>query len=149
MGLKHFILNLFEQGYTKEQVEARVIDYFKIKDKKNDKKIAYANRQMNSMKRHNFRANTSQAHKYSEKAEVENIFLESVEEVKRDMARKMSTKMAMDSTQNNEEYKIARLSMYMNNPTKILMEQCVSQKVSLMDLFDEMFGQGGYSGEAF
>jgi hypothetical protein len=56
------------------------------------------------------------------------------------MGRKISTKMAMDCSQKNEDYKIARLSTYMNNPTKILMEHCVSQKAPLMDLFDEMFG---------
>jgi hypothetical protein len=37
----------------------------------------------------------------------------------------------------------------MNNPSKILLEQIVSQRAPLMDLFDEMFGQGGYSGQAF
>jgi hypothetical protein len=121
-GVKHFILNLFDQGYTKEQVEARVIEYFKLNDKKKDKKIAYANRQLDSLKRHNYRAHTSQAHKYSEKAEVESIFLEGVEEVKKDIGRKISTKMAMDTGQKTEEYKIARLSQYMNNPTKILLE---------------------------
>jgi hypothetical protein len=36
-----------------------------------------------------------------------------------------------------------------NNPSRILLEQTVSQKAPLMDLFDEMFGQGGYSGAAF
>lgn len=49
----------------------------------------------------------------------------------------------------NKEFKIARLSEYVNNPSRILLEQTVSQKAPLMDLFDEMFGQGGYSGAAF
>lgn len=44
MSLKEYILSLFDQGLTKEQVEAKVIEYFKAKDVKKDRKIAYSNR---------------------------------------------------------------------------------------------------------
>jgi len=46
------------------------------------------------LKKHNFRANTAQAQTYSQKAEVEALFLDGVEEVKKDTAKKIATKMA-------------------------------------------------------
>jgi hypothetical protein len=85
LGIKDYILNLFEQGLTKEQVEAKVIEYLKMKDKNKDRKIAYSNRQLDSLKRYNFRGNTHHAHGYSEKAEVEGLFLDGVEEAKKDI----------------------------------------------------------------
>jgi hypothetical protein len=44
LSLKEYILSLFDEGLTKEQVEAKVIEYFKAKDLKKDRKIAYSNR---------------------------------------------------------------------------------------------------------
>jgi hypothetical protein len=44
LSLKEYVLSLFDQGLTKEQVEAKVIEYFKAKDLKKDRKIAYSNR---------------------------------------------------------------------------------------------------------
>ena len=38
-GLKDYILSLFDQGYSKEQVESLIITYIKKSDKKLDKKI--------------------------------------------------------------------------------------------------------------
>ena len=105
-----------------------IIEYIKAKDIKKDRKIAYSNRQLDSLKRYNFRANTHHAHGYSEKAEVEGIFLEGVEEVKKDIGKQISTKMSMHANSNAksdqkiQEFKISRLSNYMNNPSKILLE---------------------------
>ena len=44
LSLKEYVLSLFDEGLTKEQVEAKVIEYFKAKDLKKDRKIAYSNR---------------------------------------------------------------------------------------------------------
>lgn len=44
MSLKEYVMSLFDQGLTKEQVEEKVIEYFKAKDLKKDRKIAYSNR---------------------------------------------------------------------------------------------------------
>lgn len=58
LSVQEYIMSLFNQGMTKEQVETKVIEYFKAKDRKKDRKIAYSNRQLDSLKRYNYRAHT-------------------------------------------------------------------------------------------
>jgi hypothetical protein len=90
---------------------------------------------------------------YSEKAEVENVFLEAVEEVKKDLSKHQSTRLAVKSSSkgimNTKEATMDRVGEYFESPQKFLMEQVVDNKHALMEIFDEIFGHGGYSGVAF
>ena len=42
-----------------------------------------------------------------------------------------------------------RVGGYFEVPQRLLVEQAVSNRVALMEIFDEIFGHGGYSGVAF
>lgn len=73
---------------SKGDIEARVIDKFRKLDKKNNKKINLKHKKLEIMKKHNYKARTSQAYGFSEKAEVETLFLASIEEIKNDLVKK-------------------------------------------------------------
>ena len=50
---------------------------------------------------------------------------------------------------NSKEATMDRVGEYFERPQKMIMEQVVDKKVALMEIFDEIFGHGGYSGVAF
>jgi hypothetical protein len=50
---------------------------------------------------------------------------------------------------NTKEATLDRVGEYFERPHKFLMEQAVDNKIALMEIFDEIFGHGGYSGVAF
>ena len=73
---------------SKGDIEARVIEHFRKLDKKNNKKINVKHKKLEVMKKQNYKARTSQAVGFSEKAEVETLFLDSIEEIKNDLLKK-------------------------------------------------------------
>ena len=96
---------------------------------------------------------STQAQGYSEKAEVESVFIDAVEEVKKNLHKLTSTRLAVKASSigamNKKEVMIDRVSEYFEKPQKIFMQQVIDNKIALMELFDQIFGHGGYSGVAF
>lgn len=62
--------------------------FIKRKNKKLERKVAACNRRIDYIRAYNYRARASHAQEFSEKAEVENLFLDAVEEVKKDVAKR-------------------------------------------------------------
>lgn len=58
---------------------------------------------MDALRKHNFRARGSQAHGFSEMAEVENLFIDGVEEYKKEIKKKVSAKLAVSATLNQRK----------------------------------------------
>jgi hypothetical protein len=50
---------------------------------------------------------------------------------------------------NTKEALMDRVGGYFEMPQRLLVEQAVNNRVALMEIFDEVFGHGGYSGVAF
>ena len=62
-----------------------------------DRKIVKKHKRLNSMRNYNYHARASNAKEFSEKAEVENLFLECIDEYKKDISSKRSTKLAFQA----------------------------------------------------
>ena len=81
------------------------------------------------------------------------MFLESAEEIKKDISKQASTRLAaqasLKSTLNNEKLQAERVKKIVQSNRNALMEQVITNKRAIMDVFDEMFGHNGYSGIAF
>jgi hypothetical protein len=95
--VKEFILELYAQGLDNDQIEGRVIKYFKLKQGKKERQISSKHRKLDSMRSLNMRAKISHVHGFSEKAEMENLFIDCMEEYKKDITRKGRTQMAISS----------------------------------------------------
>ena len=50
---------------------------------------------------------------------------------------------------NTKEALMDRVGGYFEMPQRLLVEQAVNNRAALMEIFDEVFGHGGYSGVAF
>lgn len=83
-----------EEALTKEQVEERVIELVRARDKQIDKKIGQIKSRLETARKQNYRLKNHNAQAYSEKAEVEAAFIEGLEEAKREVAKKQSVRMA-------------------------------------------------------
>jgi adenylosuccinate synthase len=84
----------YEGGLSKEDVEAHLIEYFRRFDSKANKKIDSTKRRIFNLRKENYTRKSSQAHDISEKAEVENLSLESAEEIKKEISKQASTRLA-------------------------------------------------------
>lgn len=108
---------------------------------------------LDTVRKQNYRLKNQSAQAYSEKAEVEAAFIEGLEEAKRDVAKKQSVRMAERANASSGQQalikKMQHISECIARPEQILIEQTVQNKVALMEIFDALFGHGGYSGVAF
>ena len=71
----------------------------KQKNKKLEKKITQKSKRIEYLRGYNYRARASHAQGFSEKAEVENLFLDAVEEFKKGIQKKQSTNLASTAGQ--------------------------------------------------
>ena len=61
----------------------------------------------------------------------------------------MAVKSTSKGVMNTKEALMDRVGGYFEMPQRLLVEQAVNNRVALMEIFDEVFGHGGYSGVAF
>lgn len=88
--VKEFVLDLIKKGYSKEKIESRILKYFKLYDLTRDDKIENLQRKLENYKRSNMKIKNTKAFDFSEKSEVENLFLDSIEECKKDVIKRKS-----------------------------------------------------------
>lgn len=102
-------------------------------------------RRLDQLKKHNARAKTSHAQESSERTDVENLFLDCVDECKKDLAKKR-----MIGVSKNYPDSFFRADDDMPNTEQgapeAVLEQAVTNKDVLISLFEMMFGSGGYMG---
>ncbi|TNV85696.1 hypothetical protein FGO68_gene217 [Halteria grandinella] len=155
--VSEYVLSLFNQELSNQEIEQKVSDYFKKKEKKKDKTIQIQHRRLDSLRKFNYKARGSQAHGISEKAEVENLFLECIEEYKKDVKKRHQSQLAINATLQRDDIQVEkspltvkRLSsqIIIDNKNKTL-DKVVTRVTLLSQVFDQMFGKGGYSGVAF
>jgi hypothetical protein len=67
--------------------------------------------------------------------------------------KQASARLAMKANKNGplngKEATLDRIGPYFERPQKLMLEHAVDNKIALMEIFDEIFGHGGYSGVAF
>lgn len=90
---------LYNQEMSIEEIEALIVKQFKNKDKKLDRKIKLKNQRLDHLRNFNYRARASHAQGFSEKAETENLFLDAVEEFKKDLLKRRSSQLAISAHQ--------------------------------------------------
>ena len=64
-----------------------MLGYFKKFDRKKDKTIKVKHTRLDSLRQYNYKTKSSKAQGYSEKAEIEELFLECVEEIKKGLSK--------------------------------------------------------------
>eukprot|EP00347_Sterkiella_histriomuscorum_P006538 403352386 len=140
--IKEFVLDLFKRGYSKEKIELKVAKFFKIYDMSRDDKIEEVQRKIEFQKRSNMRIKNSQAQGYSDKAEVENLFLDCIDECKKDLIKKKT----MNNGQSQAKFQNNMIVEQTSYESQALIEQVTFNKEVLISVFEEIFGTGGYVG---
>lgn len=88
--IKEFVLDLFKRGYPQQKIELKVAKFFKLYDLSRDERLEDLKRQLEQQKKSNSRIKNSCALDYSEKSEVENLFLDCIDECKKELLKKKS-----------------------------------------------------------
>ncbi len=82
--MKDYILDLFKQGIEPEQVEPRILEFFKDYDQSKEPLILKVQRRIDNLKKVSSKIKTSRGQEVSDKSEIENFFLDCIDEVKKD-----------------------------------------------------------------
>ena len=83
--IKEYIKDLFlKNKASKTQVMDEIIKFFRAYDASRDLNILILKKQVLAQKRENQKLKTSNAFDYSEKAEIENLFLDCIEQTKKE-----------------------------------------------------------------
>lgn len=89
-NIKHFVLDLFRRGYDQLKVQKKILKFFKVYDMSRDSNIQVMQRQLDHHKRINLKLKNGKAIDISDKTELENLFLDCVDECKKDVLRRKS-----------------------------------------------------------
>jgi N-formylglutamate amidohydrolase len=81
------VLKLQTQGLTQNQIDDRIIKFFDSYDQSQEKKIEKLNQKLFDFKSKNKRIRNKQAGEHTEKSEYENLFLDCVDECKKEVLR--------------------------------------------------------------
>ena len=129
--VKEFILDLFRRGYHQDKIQSKILKFFKAYDLSRDGNIDSMQKKLDTEKKTNSKIKNSMALDHSDKTEIENLFLDCVDECKKEVLRKKTiasrSQLHAGITQSNES-------------GQALIEQIVLNKESLLGVFEEMFG---------
>lgn len=129
------MLDLFKRNYNREKIEFKIAKFFKLYDLSRDEQIVELQKKLCTVKKNNLRMKSAKANDFAEKSEIENLFLDSVEEWKKEILRRTSMKYDGAETTNYDL-------------SQVMIEKLVSNKELLITFFEEMFGSGGFVGSA-
>ena len=88
------MLSLYDCGLSREEIEDNIVKCFKQQSKRSDYKIKEKHRRLESLRRNNYKARGFQAKDVSERAETENLFIDCIEEFKKEIQKRRSTHLA-------------------------------------------------------
>ncbi|CDW90797.1 UNKNOWN [Stylonychia lemnae] len=140
--IKEFVQDLFKRGYSKEKIELKIAKFFKLYDLSRDERIDTLQRRLENQKRNNLKIKNYKAQDYSEKSEIENLFLDCVDECKRDLLKKKAMNASQAKFSNN------MIVESTSSDHQALMEQVILNKETLITVFEQVFGTGGFVGAA-
>ena len=83
--IKEYVQDLFEnKGCTKNQAATKILRFFNAYDASRDLNILMLKRRLDQMKKDNQKLRTYQAFDYAEKTDIENLFLDCIEQCKKE-----------------------------------------------------------------
>ena len=84
-NIAEYIMNLFNhENLSREEVQERVLKFFSAYDASRDLNVLMLKRKLELKKRDNQKLRTFQAFDYAEKADIENLFLDCIDQCKRE-----------------------------------------------------------------
>lgn len=81
-------MDLYRRGYKKDKIQAKIVKFFKAYDLSRDDRIGDLKKKFDTEKKANSKLKNSKAVDMSENAEVENLFLDCIDEWKKEIIRK-------------------------------------------------------------
>ena len=138
--MQEYVQELFRQGLDKSKVEHKVLQFFKDYDLQKEPEIARLNRKLDNARKSNAKVKKTHGWEFSGRSEVENLFLDCIEEtkkvvVKRKEALRISKQFQsaplMDDTMSDGGIE-----------SQNMIEQVVSSKEALLGVFEMLFGSG-------
>lgn len=117
--------------------------FFNTYDVSKEPQIQRLQKRIDNIKRYNSKVKTTQAQEVSDRSEVENLFLECVDESKKEVVKRK---------QNDMIHSKFNFTMEIHNNESVsgeerTVEQVVTNKDVLLGVFELMFGVGGYAGQ--
>lgn len=88
--IKEYVTDLFNKGFEKEKVEQKILQFFKDYDSSKEPQINRVQRKIEMIKKNNSRVKNSHAQDFADRTEIENLFLESVDESKKEAFKRKS-----------------------------------------------------------
>lgn len=125
------IISLLSKNLKKSTIEKQILNFFQAFDDYKDDKIQASIRKLETLKHKNMKARNKQAHNFTDKSELENLFLDCVDENKKDVIRTIIEKQA------NRDPEL----MPKDTGTRVLIEQVCTNKETLILIFEELFGK--------
>lgn len=82
--IKEYIHQLLKKNPNRGAAAAKIVKFFNAYDASRDLNILFLQKKLDSKKKENQRIRTQTAYEYAEKADIENLFLECIDQCKRD-----------------------------------------------------------------
>mmetsp|Transcript_31438 Transcript_31438/g.30786 ORF Transcript_31438/g.30786 Transcript_31438/m.30786 type:complete len:129 (+) Transcript_31438:837-1223(+) len=86
--IKEFIMDLFRRGYSQEKIQKKVLKFFQAFDLSRDGNIESMQKKLDLQKKMNTKIKTTQAQGNWDKSELENLFLDCIDQYKKEALRK-------------------------------------------------------------
>lgn len=155
-NIGEYIMNLFDhEKLSREEVQDRVLKFFSAYDASRELNVLMLKRKLDIKKKNNQDLRTFQAHDYAEKADIENLFLDCVDQCKREHFKQENATIGLknhgkpkDGLQNKP--RVPQGVNYSLNGTirevnldsrgKNLKSKMINDKNALINIFQEMFG---------
>lgn len=105
--------------------------FFKVYDASKDEKILKLQKKLEIDKKLNNKVKSTRATDISEKSEIQNLFLDCIDESKKEIIRKRNLSYYGASSQNNSQCNISQ---------RAIQEDLVMNRETLISVFEDMFG---------
>lgn len=128
-NIQHMVSALMEGDPA--EVQSKIVNFFRAFDDYKDESIQKQTRKLELARLRNKKLRNKQASNFTDKSELENLFLDCVDENKKDVIRQIVEK------QTNPDVNL----LPKNTGTRVLIEQVCTSKETLILLFEELFGR--------
>ena len=141
-----FIAPIVEQMQYKnmkeESVREQIVAFFKAYDDYKEEQVVRMQTQLDQQKQKIKKMRNEQASTFSDKTELENLFLDCIDENRKDVLRHFTNGHSQRAVRGSGRLRGAAGSseQFKNISTKILIDQVCTSKQSRTLIFQEMFG---------
>lgn len=86
--VKEFVSDLFKRGYAPDKVASKIAKFFKAYDLSRNVNVENYQKQLENEKKMNSKIKNSKAIDLSDKSEAENLFLDAIDECKKEILKR-------------------------------------------------------------